>query len=176
MFNVYIFVLIKRKCSKNVYHACEQPWICIYSSSLMYLLFLYSCFQQDELDDTVQVWKTHTIRPSKNLNVPSGRPNVMFALPELYGTRDFLSPIEDYDFQLQKWMYLSPDQTVWSRSIWTMQHLYGWFQSHSSNRSISGSEFVHAPQRGHQGMCVGQTYLVVSCVELRSGWIFWSLK
>jgi hypothetical protein len=22
----------------------EQPWICIYSSSLMYLLFLYSCF------------------------------------------------------------------------------------------------------------------------------------
>ncbi|CAL8290549.1 unnamed protein product, partial [Arctogadus glacialis] len=56
----------------------------------------------DELDDTAQVWNTHTIRPSKNLNVPRGRPNVMFALPELYGTRDFLSPIEDGDFQLQK--------------------------------------------------------------------------
>ncbi|CAL8273826.1 unnamed protein product [Gadus morhua 'NCC'] len=56
----------------------------------------------DELDDTAQAWNTHTIRPSKNLNVPSGRPNVMFALPEHYGTRDFLSPIEDYDFQLCK--------------------------------------------------------------------------
>ena len=51
---------------------------------------------------TLQVWNTDTIRPSKNLNVPSGRPNVMFALPELYGTRDCLSPIEDGDFQLCK--------------------------------------------------------------------------
>ncbi|CAL8375938.1 unnamed protein product [Arctogadus glacialis] len=34
----------------------------------------------DELDDTAQAWNTHTIRPSKNPNVPSGRPNVMFAL------------------------------------------------------------------------------------------------
>ena len=54
------------------------------------------------MDDTAQAWNTHTIRPSKNLNVPSGRPNVMFALPELYGTRDCLSPIEDGDFQLCK--------------------------------------------------------------------------
>ncbi|CAB1433775.1 unnamed protein product [Pleuronectes platessa] len=45
---------------------------------------------QDELDDTAQVWNAHTIRPSKNTNVPSGRPNVMYALPQLYGTRDFL--------------------------------------------------------------------------------------
>ncbi|CAL8344609.1 unnamed protein product [Arctogadus glacialis] len=50
---------------------------------------------QNESDDTAQVWNTRTIRPSKNLNIPSSRPNVMFALPELYGTRDFLSPIEN---------------------------------------------------------------------------------
>nr|XP_033492050.1 uncharacterized protein LOC117263018 [Epinephelus lanceolatus] len=57
---------------------------------------------QDELDDTAQVWNAHTIRPSKNINVPSGRPNVMYALPELYGTRDFLSPDENEHVQLCK--------------------------------------------------------------------------
>lgn len=41
-------------------------------------------FSQDELDDTVRVWDAHTIRPSRNPNVPSGQPNVMYSLPELY--------------------------------------------------------------------------------------------
>ncbi|XP_041834069.1 uncharacterized protein LOC121635073 [Melanotaenia boesemani] len=57
---------------------------------------------QDELDDTAQVWNAHQIRPSKNINVPSGRPNVMYALPELYRTRDFLSPTENEHVQLCK--------------------------------------------------------------------------
>lgn len=59
-------------------------------------------FQQDELDDIAQVWNAHIIRPSKNINVPSGRPNVMYALPELYRTRDFLSSVEDEHVQLCK--------------------------------------------------------------------------
>ncbi|XDV31020.1 hypothetical protein PO909_033797 [Leuciscus waleckii] len=46
---------------------------------------------QDELDDTAQVWNAHTIRPSKNISNPSGRPSVMYGLPELYLTRDFLT-------------------------------------------------------------------------------------
>ncbi|KAF5901175.1 uncharacterized protein DAT39_009149 [Clarias magur] len=46
----------------------------------------------DELDDTVRVWHAHTIRPSRNSNVPSGQPNVMYSLPELYETKDFLAP------------------------------------------------------------------------------------
>ncbi|XP_072223124.1 uncharacterized protein [Leuresthes tenuis] len=57
---------------------------------------------QDELDYTAQVWNAHTIRPSKNTNVPSGQPNVMYALPQLCGTRDFLSPVEDEHLQLCK--------------------------------------------------------------------------
>ncbi|KAK2810384.1 hypothetical protein Q5P01_000407 [Channa striata] len=57
---------------------------------------------QNELDETAQVWNAHHIRPSKNLNVPSGRPNVMYSLPELYRTRDFLSPVEDEHVQLCK--------------------------------------------------------------------------
>ncbi|KAJ4927905.1 hypothetical protein JOQ06_015706 [Pogonophryne albipinna] len=57
---------------------------------------------QDELDDTAQVWNAHTIRPPRNLNVPSGRPNVMYAVPDLYRTRDYLSPVEDEHVQLCK--------------------------------------------------------------------------
>ncbi|KAK9979891.1 hypothetical protein ABG768_013299, partial [Culter alburnus] len=34
----------------------------------------------DELDDTAQVWNTHTIRLSKNISNPSGRPSVMDCL------------------------------------------------------------------------------------------------
>ncbi|XP_043976973.1 uncharacterized protein LOC122833467 [Gambusia affinis] len=55
---------------------------------------------QDELDDTAQVWNTHRIRPTKNLQVPSGRPNVMYALPELYSTMDFLTPVQVEHIQL----------------------------------------------------------------------------
>lgn len=59
-------------------------------------------FLQDELDDTAQVWNAHNIRPSRNLNVPSGQQNVMFAVPELYRTTDFLCPVEDEHIQLCK--------------------------------------------------------------------------
>ncbi|KAL6465061.1 hypothetical protein MHYP_G00273790 [Metynnis hypsauchen] len=41
---------------------------------------LQYCFMgpiQDELDETAQVWNAHSIRPSKNINIPSGRPNVI---------------------------------------------------------------------------------------------------
>ncbi len=57
---------------------------------------------QDELDDTVQIWNAHTIRPSKNISNPSGRPSVMHALPELYNTRDFLTSAHTESVQLCK--------------------------------------------------------------------------
>ncbi|KAJ4941197.1 hypothetical protein JOQ06_027484 [Pogonophryne albipinna] len=54
---------------------------------------------QDGLDDTAQVWNAHSIRPLRNLHVPSGRPNVMYAVPGLYRTRDYLSPVEEEHLQ-----------------------------------------------------------------------------
>ncbi|XP_038133904.1 uncharacterized protein LOC119778637 [Cyprinodon tularosa] len=74
---------------------------------------------QDELEDTVQVWNAHTIRPSKNISVPSGRPNVMYALPQLYGTRDFLSLVEDEHIQLCK------DECVFRQLIPCDPDVYG---------------------------------------------------
>ncbi|XP_054641995.1 uncharacterized protein LOC129187166 [Dunckerocampus dactyliophorus] len=86
---------------------CVEFWLCLftdlrdnglYDGGFLDKAILQFCCMgliQDELDDTAQVWNTHTIRPSKNINVPSGRPNVMHTLPQLYGTRDFLSPVDD---------------------------------------------------------------------------------
>ena len=40
------------------------------------------------------VWNCHRIRPTKNQNVPSGRPVVLYSMPEVYGQRDFLQPVD----------------------------------------------------------------------------------
>ena len=45
---------------------------------------------QNDIDATVNTWNCHLIRPTKNARAPSGRPNVMYQLPELFGTRNYL--------------------------------------------------------------------------------------
>ncbi|XP_035989950.1 uncharacterized protein LOC118561813 [Fundulus heteroclitus] len=55
---------------------------------------------QDELDEMTSVWDSHIIRPSKNYRVPSGRPKVMYMFPDLYSTRDCISPVNSDDVQL----------------------------------------------------------------------------
>ncbi|XP_062865268.1 uncharacterized protein LOC134327123 [Trichomycterus rosablanca] len=66
------------------------------------LQFCFMGIIQDELDETMKVWNSHVIRPSKNDNVPSGRPNVMYLMPELYSTENCLSPADEADLQLCK--------------------------------------------------------------------------
>ncbi|XP_051931236.1 uncharacterized protein LOC127607148 [Hippocampus zosterae] len=104
---------------------------------------------QDELDDTALVWNSHLIRPSKNMNVPSGRPNVMYMLPELYGTRDFLSPVDNEQVQLCK------SQCVFRLTMPCDPDVFGLcaffngpVRSNATKRSISGCELVFTPQRG----------------------------
>ncbi|MGH0128997.1 UNVERIFIED_CONTAM: hypothetical protein FKN15_037098 [Acipenser sinensis] len=52
---------------------------------------------QAELDATVNLWNSHRIRPSKNHNVPSGRPVVMYTCKELYGAQDYLCSVTDVE-------------------------------------------------------------------------------
>lgn len=81
---------------------------------------------QDALDDTARVWDSHLIRPSKNPNVPSGRPSVMFQVPSLYRTQDFLNSVDDEDVSLCKLEYehrtLYPcDRDVYDMCMLVMQ-------------------------------------------------------
>ncbi|KAM7386192.1 hypothetical protein PAMA_009029 [Pampus argenteus] len=55
---------------------------------------------RDELDETIHVWDSHVIRPSKNDRVPSGRPRVMYMFTELYTSDDHISPVDRADVQL----------------------------------------------------------------------------
>ncbi|VDI55423.1 Hypothetical predicted protein [Mytilus galloprovincialis] len=38
-------------------------------------------------------WTSHTIRPSKHQNCPSGRPMVMYRIPDMYDSRSYLNPV-----------------------------------------------------------------------------------
>ena len=49
---------------------------------------------QDELDSTVKTWNNHVIRPSRNPNVPSGRPNIMYEVPRIYLTYDYKQNVD----------------------------------------------------------------------------------
>ncbi|KAK1143785.1 hypothetical protein AOXY_G36641 [Acipenser oxyrinchus oxyrinchus] len=57
--------------------------------------FCFMDLVQAELDATVNLWNSHRIRPSKNHNVPSGRPVVMYTCKELYGAQDYLCSVTD---------------------------------------------------------------------------------
>lgn len=64
-----------------------------------YNMFLRECLKycfhgliQKELDDMREVHNTHRIRPYPNQECPSGRPDIIYAVPETYGNdNQFLS-------------------------------------------------------------------------------------
>ena len=56
------------------------------------------CFApQRYLDDVAETWNGHRIREVSNSRSPSGRPSVLYLLPELYGTHDYLCPVSNED-------------------------------------------------------------------------------
>lgn len=63
-----------------------------FSISGMYTSFLYMF--QKEIYEVARLWNTHRIRPSKNQNVPSGVPLLMYTAPSLYATRDYLRHVQ----------------------------------------------------------------------------------
>ncbi|XP_063971427.1 uncharacterized protein LOC135158071 [Lytechinus pictus] len=66
------------------------------------LRFCFLHLIQAELDEVVDVWDRHLIRPSRNVQAPSGRPNIMFNLPSLYTTRDYLHGVSQERMQACK--------------------------------------------------------------------------
>ncbi|KAL3868611.1 hypothetical protein ACJMK2_041407 [Sinanodonta woodiana] len=71
---------------------CCQFWINI-------IQFVFMSILQEDIDEAVTVWNTHCIRPSKNQNVPSGRPCVLYTMPLLYGTQDYATNPSEPELQ-----------------------------------------------------------------------------
>ena len=48
---------------------------------------------QTELHKVAQLWNTHRIRPSANLESPAGRPNFSYFIPQSTNTHDYLTQV-----------------------------------------------------------------------------------
>ncbi|XP_022784402.1 uncharacterized protein LOC111324984 [Stylophora pistillata] len=61
------------------------------------------CFMpilRDELHRAARLWNLHRIRPSTNMESPSGRPDVLFFLPEVSGTRNCMVDVDLDELEL----------------------------------------------------------------------------
>ena len=55
---------------------------------------------QDELNRVALEWNLHRIRPSTNLESPSGKPDILDFLPELKGGQDYSAPIDVEEIEI----------------------------------------------------------------------------
>ena len=73
------------------------------------------CFMdilQNELQCVVQEWNTHIIHTKKGVDAPSGKPDVMYRMPELYDTHSYLCKVENFDFQEITQLYAIPTNDI----------------------------------------------------------------
>ena len=55
---------------------------------------------QDELYGVVKHRNTHSIRPSLNMESPSGRPDTSYFLPKVNATYDYVTRVDDADIEV----------------------------------------------------------------------------
>ena len=66
------------------------------------LRFCYMDILRDELYRAARLWNNHRIRPSVNRESPGGRPDLLFSLPEVSGTREFMIEVDKVDINVSQ--------------------------------------------------------------------------
>ncbi|KAA0706217.1 hypothetical protein E1301_Tti016289 [Triplophysa tibetana] len=56
--------------------------------------FCFLALIQDELDTVVNMWNNHRIRRSNGRDIQHGKPFLMYNLPELYQSKDYMNPLD----------------------------------------------------------------------------------
>lgn len=93
-------LLFKRILFANLFFNIVILFFLFFTFSFLFLLIYFYCyFWQDELHKTAEVWNADVTSPSKNANVPHGRPNVMYSVPELYNTQNYTQGILQEDLE-----------------------------------------------------------------------------
>lgn len=64
------------------------------------LRFCFMPLIQEELDKVAKHWNLHRIRPSHNVESPSGRPDVLYFVPPWTNTRDYLTEVDQDDLDM----------------------------------------------------------------------------
>ena len=69
-------------------------------TNFMHIQCMIYCFVpvlREELYTVMKLWNTHRIRPSSNRESPPGRPDVLYSVPELTDTEDYLVKVPSID-------------------------------------------------------------------------------
>ncbi len=86
------------------------------------------------MDEALLQWNTHRIRPTKNQNVPNGRPDAMYRMPHLFDAFDNLCPITNDDFD-KSMQYVNATKTNPDEIMFLVCDLimnkYGWIKPSS---------------------------------------------
>lgn len=75
------------------------------------LKFCFMPVIREELHKFAIQWNLHKIRPSRNAESPSGRPDLLYHVPDLTGARDLMMPVshEEVDIAEQLCGVRSPE-------------------------------------------------------------------
>lgn len=65
---------------------------------------------QNELNQSAEMWNLHNITARKLSEGPSGKPDIMFAMPELYGSRSYHTEINVDEIQELRELHGTPRQ------------------------------------------------------------------
>jgi len=79
----------------------------LYNDDVIHRECLKFCFMdliQSELHRVVLEWNVHRIRPSTNLESPSGKPDILYFLPELTGAQHYGIPIDMDEIEIAEFM------------------------------------------------------------------------
>lgn len=55
---------------------------------------------RDELQRAARLWNLHRIRPSSNPESPPGRPDMLYFLPEITSTEDYITRVDMDDVEM----------------------------------------------------------------------------
>ena len=58
----------------------------------------------------VNHWNIHSINNTRNVDIPSGKPNIMFFTPEVYGTYSYGTPVDIESVDVCMEMYAHEDE------------------------------------------------------------------
>lgn len=64
------------------------------------LKFCFMPVIREELHKFAMQWNLHKIRPSRNEESPSGRPDLLYHIPDLTGARDLMIPVSLDDVEM----------------------------------------------------------------------------
>ena len=102
-----------------------QWWMCYFkdiqdtnafdATNHVHVACMRYCFMeliQAELDRIAQHWNLHEIRSQRHSDIPSGKPELLYYVPEIFGGRDYGQSVDLDDLEICLELYSSPKKCI----------------------------------------------------------------